>query len=52
MNHSPISAMQGAKQNHPRENLKDNKDEQAGFRQNTSCTDQKATLRIIAEQSI
>jgi hypothetical protein len=28
------------------------RDEQAGFRQNRSCTDQIATLRIIAEQSI
>jgi hypothetical protein len=28
------------------------KDEQAGFRQNRSCTDQIATLRIFAEQSI
>ena len=28
------------------------RDEQAGFRQNRSCTDQIATLRIIVEQSI
>lgn len=28
------------------------RDEQAGFRQNISCTDQTATLRIVVEQSI
>ena len=28
------------------------RDEQAGFRQNRSCTDQIATLRIIVEQSL
>ena len=28
------------------------RDEQAGFRQNRSCTDQTATLRIVVEQSI
>ena len=28
------------------------REERAGFRQNRSCTDQIATLRIIAEQSL
>ena len=28
------------------------REEQAGFRQDRSCTDQIATLRIIVEQSI